>query len=148
MRSRLTLFNLIRTLAFVLMISFLAQTMGFNLYVDVEQRNQNEYFIHDSISVLNEIQELVQNIRVEELSIPINLRPQGFYPRSARLALRGLVLPDSSWSEEVPDDIGTVLVHHVYLGEFRLVTGWQWAGRLEGLPGAQQIGFVRLSEDQ
>ena len=38
---------------------------------------------------------------------------------------------------------GAMLLHHVYIGSFRVVSGWQWAGRPIGLHESQQLGFVQ-----
>ena len=43
----------------------------------------------------------------------------------------------------LPPIVGTPLIHHVYLGSYRLISGWQWAGRPIGLYGSQQPGFVQ-----
>ena len=45
--------------------------------------------------------------------------------------------------EDLPPIEGTMLVHHVYIGSFRVVSGWQWIGRPLGLHESQQPGFVQ-----
>lgn len=43
----------------------------------------------------------------------------------------------------LPSMKGAMLVHHVYLGSYRVVSGWQWTGRPTGLWGSLQRGFVQ-----
>lgn len=81
----------------------------------------------------------------EEKSIPTHdMRPGIKYPRWPELvfdSFSGLELDHDTIKDMPP--AGVLLIHHVYLGKFRLVTGYQWAGRPAGLPGSQQVGFVR-----
>ena len=44
---------------------------------------------------------------------------------------------------DLPQLKGAMLLHHVYLGSYRVTSGWQWAGRPEGLFESQQKGFVQ-----
>ena len=44
---------------------------------------------------------------------------------------------------ELPPIEGAMLIHHIYIGSFRVVSGWQWAGRPTGLFESQQLGFVQ-----
>ena len=43
----------------------------------------------------------------------------------------------------LPSVKGAMLIHHVYLGSYRITSGWQWIGRPEGLFESQQRGFVQ-----
>ena len=45
--------------------------------------------------------------------------------------------------EDLPPIKGAMLIHHVYLGSYRVTSGWQWIGRPEGLFESQQKGFVQ-----
>ena len=45
--------------------------------------------------------------------------------------------------QDLPPLEGAILVHHLYIGSYRVVSGWQWAGRPLGLHGSQQKGFVQ-----
>lgn len=45
--------------------------------------------------------------------------------------------------KDMPEVEGVPLVHHVYYGSYRVVSGWQWAGRPPGLQGTQQPGFLQ-----
>ena len=45
--------------------------------------------------------------------------------------------------EDLPPIKGAMLLHHVYLGSYRVVSGWQWIGRPPGLWGSLQRGFVQ-----
>ena len=70
--------------------------------------------------------------------------PSGFFIDPTRMRLTkltgfnvGEALPD------LPSIVGTMLIHHVSIGSFRVVSGWQWIGRPHGLHGTQQAGFVQ-----
>ena len=65
--------------------------------------------------------DLGTNIHLSSLS--------GFDPRSA--------------IHDLPPIQGTMLIHHIYIGSYRVMSGWQWAGRPSGLYGSQQPGFVQ-----
>ena len=69
------------------------------------------------------------------------IKSYGDRPDMSITRLSGIELDERSIDDMPP--IGTLLIHHVYVGSLRIVTGYQWAGRPPGIPGSQQEGFVR-----
>lgn len=69
---------------------------------------------------------------------------QGFTDLPTKMRLSKLTGFDPQIAiEDLPPIKGAMLVHHVYLGSFRVTSGWQWIGRPEGLFESQQNGFVQ-----
>ena len=64
------------------------------------------------------------------------------FPTTMRLTKLTGFDPNTAISE-LPAIKGAMLLHHVYLGQYRVVSGWQWIGRPPGLSGSLQPGFVR-----
>ena len=114
--------------------------------VDVPMYKPGEettYFMSNPVETFREIGLVRQTFISEESSIK-NREPGQVYPRLPELVLEsftGFELNDNTIAD-MPD-YGILLIHHIYLGDFRLTTGYQWAGRPAGLPGSQQEGFVR-----
>lgn len=69
---------------------------------------------------------------------------QGFtdVPTKMRLAKLTGFDPETAISD-LPQIKGAMLIHHVYLGSYRVTSGWQWIGRPDGLFESQQKGFVQ-----
>ena len=108
-----------------------------------DAQGDGRYFINNPIGALQALEAALLDIRNAESEIPIELRPNGTYPRPAHFRLTSLVSSETSWSEGA-SPVGTLLLHHVLLGDFKLTTGWQWLGRLPNMPGTQQPGFISV----
>ena len=69
---------------------------------------------------------------------------QGFtdVPTKMRLTKLTGFDPETAISD-LPDIKGAMLIHHVYIGSYRVTSGWQWIGRPQGLFESQQMGFVQ-----
>lgn len=114
----------------------------FSIRVSERELGDGRYYIQNPSAALYAIEKSHQEMWEAELQIPSALRERGrAYPRAPELALTGLLVDDPAWLESIPKT-GKLLIHHVLLGDFRLTTGWQWAGRLPDMPGTQQRGFV------
>jgi hypothetical protein len=103
------------------------------------------YVISDPIKAFGAIGLARQTFLNEETSIsPMERRSGVKYPRAPEFLISSFSGPEfnDETIEDMPES-GVLLIHHIYLGEFRLATGYQWAGRPDGIPGSQQEGFVR-----
>ena len=82
---------------------------------------------------------------MELLEIRSDFGPrQGFSDVPTKMRLSKLTGFDpNSAIPDLPPIKGAMLIHHVYLGSFRVTSGWQWIGRPEGLFESQQKGFVQ-----
>ena len=70
--------------------------------------------------------------------------PQGFKDVPRKMHLSKLTGFDPNVAiKDLPQIEGAMLIHHVYLGSYRVTSGWQWIGRPEGLFESQQKGFVQ-----
>lgn len=120
------------------------QQVGVHLLpVDINDRFESGvYYLADPTRVINELQNTIEDIQEIDMDIPNRLRIAGqVYPRSAEFSIKRLNFENSDWFGETTE-LGTLLIHHINVGDHRVETGWQWAGRIEGIPGAQQPGFV------
>ncbi len=73
------------------------------------------------------------------------IRSQFMQPPSMLIeCLDGFVFNEKTVAD-LPHPEGVVATHDVYIGDFRVVSGWQWAGRPLGIPGSLQNGFLRPS---
>lgn len=104
------------------------------------QLEHGVFRIEDVYKAIDDLKAIKEIFKVGQRNLNLMF---GGEPTKMRLAkFTGFIL-DETTIEDLPRFRGTILLHHIHIGSYRVVSGWQWAGRPHGLPGSQQLGFVQ-----